>query len=235
MGLLRSRFVLLLTAVLSFFAIPAADSPAATAINCHCFQDRIYNPAARFAADEYILATSFNSLLSRSFEIPKSRVVMLKMKEGVGQNDLLIGLQISQTCGKDLQQLLAARRRGQPWSKIIRGLNGIPDVQKDQLLEIMSADIPTDKAAAGVADKLLVDFFQVPAAVIAGYRESGLREQEIALLLILAHAEDQPPAALLALRNNGGKSWSEIADGLGVEPATAGKLILQYPVKKLEE
>jgi hypothetical protein len=235
MSLLRSRFVLLLTAVLSLFAIPAADSPAATAINCHCFKERIYNPADRFAADEYILATSFNSLLSRSFAIPKSRVVMLKMKEGVGQNDLLIGLQISQKCGKDLQQLLTARRQGQPWSEIIRGLDGIPDVQKDQLLETMGADIPTDKAAAGVADKLLADFFQVPTAVITGYRESGLREQEIALLLILAHTGDQQPAALLELRNRGGNSWSEIADGLGIEPAAAGKLILQYPVKKIEE
>jgi hypothetical protein len=235
MILLRSRVVLLLTAVLSLFATPAADSPAATAINCHCFKDRIYNPAARFAADEYILATSFNSLLSRSFAIPKSRVVMLKMKEGVRQDDLLIGLQISQTCGEDPQQLFTARRQGQPWSEIIRGLNRIPDVQKDQLLETMGADNPTDKAAAGVADKLLADFFQVPTAVITGYRESGLREQEIALLLILAHVGDRQPAALLELRNKGGKSWSEIADGLGVEPAAAGKLILQYPVKKLEE
>ena len=60
-----------LGAALIFVCLGTTGLPvfAQSTINCHCFLDRSYDPADKFAADEYILATSFNSLLAKSFDI----------------------------------------------------------------------------------------------------------------------------------------------------------------------
>ena len=59
--------------VMLLFWGPVQNSFAESTINCHCFQDRSFDPGDKFAADDYILATSFNSLLAKSFDITKNR------------------------------------------------------------------------------------------------------------------------------------------------------------------
>ncbi len=219
---------------LLFFFGPAHDSFAESAINCHCFQDRTYNPADKFAADDYILATSFNSLLAKSFSMPKRRIVMLKMKEGVGQDDLLVGLKIANVTGIDLQKLLTLRRDKKfTWSTIISDLADKEHFNKDRLVEAIRSGLSVDEAGAGVADELIADFFKVPAETIQRFRTTGLNEKEMAVLFILAHAGDRKPEALVDLRTKEGKSWSEIANGFNIEPVAAGKLIIQYPAKQI--
>ena len=91
--------------LLLFLVASVNVSWAESAVTCHCFQDRSYDPVDKFAADDYILATSFNSLLAKSFDISKKQVVMLKMDEGVGQDDLLVGLKLTKLTGGYLEQL----------------------------------------------------------------------------------------------------------------------------------
>jgi hypothetical protein len=98
-NLLKPKTALFLLALLLFVLAPAHTSFAASTVNCHCFQDRSYDPGDKFAADDYILATSFNSLLAKSFDISKKQVVMLKMNEGVNQDDLLVGLKLTKLTG----------------------------------------------------------------------------------------------------------------------------------------
>ena len=62
---------------------------------------------------------------------------------------------------------------------------------------------------------------------------SGLNEKEMALLFILVHAGGLKPEALVMQYKKQGRSWSEIAYNLGLEPDAAGKLILAYPAKKI--
>jgi hypothetical protein len=160
---------------------------------------------------------------------------MLKMKDGVGQNDLLIGLQIARTTGIDLQQLLGLRRQGLAWSAVIDNL--VPDeaIKKSRLLETIKAGISIQVAGAGIADKRIGEFFTVPDTTIQQFRQNGLNEKEMTLVLILAHTRDQKPSVLVKQHNKDGRSWSEIADRMGIEPAVAGKLILQYPARQLPE
>ena len=55
------------------------------------------------------------------------------------------------------------------------------------------------------------------------------------LVLILAHVSNRTPAEIVEQYNEKNSSWSAIADSLGIEPAAAGKLILQYPARQLRE
>ena len=213
-----------------FFSLAAVgNSGAESAITCHCFTQRTYDPGDRFAADGYLLATSFNSLLARSFAMPKREIVMLKMKQGVGQNDLLIGLEIAGAAGVDLRQLLELRRQGQTWAEIIAAPGLAEKIKKDPMLEALGSSMSNAEAGARVADRLIADFYTVPLEVIGMFRESGLNEREINLLFILAHGSGRGLRQIAAMYTREGKSWSEIADSLGIEPAAAGRLILQYP------
>jgi hypothetical protein len=235
MNLLHPKTALILILLTLFLVVPGRDISAETTINCHCFQDRTYNPAAPRAADDYILATSFNSFLSRWFAVPKKEIVMLKMKEGVGQDDLLVGLQIARTTGIDLQQLLGQRRQGLAWSAIINDLVSDETIKKSRLLETIEAGLPVKEVGAGIADQLIGEFYAVPEATIQEFRQNGLNAKEMTLVLILAHARDQKAAALMKQHTKQGRSWSAIANSLGIEPVGTGKLILQYPARQLPE
>jgi len=227
-----SLFFILLT---FFFVVPGFAVSAESTINCHCFKDRTFNPADPWAADDYILATCFNSFLSRSFAVPKREIVMLKMKEGVGQDDLLIGLQISRITGTDLQQLLGQRRQGIGWSAIVAAMLLNDTLKNNRFLDTILTGIPDVEAGAMVADTRIGEFFGVEDDTIQQLRKNGLNEKEITLVLILAHVENQKPAMLVDQHDKENRSWSAIATGFGIEPAAAGKLILQYPAKQLPE
>lgn len=232
MHLLKTRPALFF---LIFFLLSlgtVSSSLAESTIKCHCFKDRTYNPADTFASDDYILATSFNSLLAKKFAVSKREIVLLKMKQGVGQNDLIIGLQVAGAAGLDFQQLLSQRRKKHTWAEIVAGLEKDGKIRKGRFAKEIMPGIPVAEAGARVADAIIADFYKVPIESVQKFRAAGLNEKELALLFVLAHAGERKPEVLAARHSKEGKSWSEIANRLNIEPAVAGKLILQYPAKK---
>ena len=231
--MLKSKTALFLLSLLLISLVPAANLFAESTINCHCFQDRSYDPADKFAADDYILATSFNSLLAKSFDISKKQVVMLKMDEGVGQDDLLVGLKITRLSGGYLEQLLGLRRAGYTWSQIVSGMEQQEIINNDKLAKAIKAGMPVFEAGAGVADEMIEGFYAMPAEEVKRFRAYGLDEKEMALVFILAHFKNQKPEIYVEQYKKQGSSWSQIAFNLGVEPAAAGKLILAYPAKQI--
>jgi hypothetical protein len=235
MHLRQSKYLFVKLTLFLCVVIPSGNVVAESAISCHCFQDRTFQPAEPFAADDYILATSFNSLLARSFDIPKRQIVMLKMKEGVGQNDLLVGLKVAKITGVDLEKLLGHRRENQSWPMIIASLKQQGTIEKDRILATIGSGMAVDKAGDGIADELIGNFYSVPAEDVQQLRQAGLNEKEMALVFVLAHASDRQPQELVGQHNREGKSWSRIADSLGIEPAAAGKLVLHYPAKQINE
>lgn len=208
---------------------------AQSAVTCHCFTERDYNPADRFAADDYILATSFNSLLARYFAVSKGQIVMLKMKQGVPQDDLLIGLKVSQIGDGNINNLLRLRRAGKTWQEIIAGMEQHDRLESDPLLKRIIAGVPVDEAGRGIADEIIGRFYAIPADQINKLRKTGLSEKEITLLFILVHVGNQNLETLLKQQREQSKSWSEIAHGLGIDPKAAGRLILAYPAKQINE
>ncbi|HDS16446.1 MAG TPA: hypothetical protein ENN66_07550 [Proteobacteria bacterium] len=79
----------IVTAIILAIIPAAAPGLLRAAPSCHCFRQREYDPGNHFAADTYLLATSFNSLLARYFGVEKKELVLLKMKGGIDEDELL--------------------------------------------------------------------------------------------------------------------------------------------------
>ena len=234
-NLLKSKSSFFLTIFILFSLGIAGQVYAESAIQCHCFTERSYNPADRFASDEYILATSFNSLLARSFAIPKRQIVMIKMNEGVAQDDLLTGLKIAKITGVDIRKFLRLHKKNNTWAEIVSGLSQKEKIKNDPLLEAIQSGMPVEEAGIRIADEIIGEFYQIKPDTISKLRMSGLNEKEINLISIFAHAREQQPEVLVEQYKNQGRSWSEIAHNLGVEPDTTGKLIAAYPARQIPE
>jgi len=235
MILLKIKATLFLVILIFSSLGSASQAFSESTIQCHCFKNRSYNAADRYAADDYILATSFNSLLARSFALPKRQIVMIKMNEGVAQDDLLIGLKISKTTGIAIQELFRLRKEKKTWTEIISGLPLEKKIRNDPLLEALRSGIPVEQAGLMVAEEIIGEFYRIAPEEIQKLGMSGLNEKEINLIYILAHAGEKRPEVLAELYKKKGKSWSEIAFNLGVEPQIAGKLIQAYPARAITE
>jgi len=98
-------------------------------------------------------------------------------------------------------------------------------------LEAIEAGMPAEEAGIRIVDEIIGEFYQIKPEEINKLRMSGLNEKEMNLIFILAHAREQNPEILVEQYKKQGRSWSEIAYNLGLEPDEVGKLILAYPVK----
>ena len=236
MKLLQSKICLLfILSLLCCLRWPQPVFPE-SAIECHCFKARAYNPADRFAADEYILATCFNSLLAKVFNIPKSKIIMIKMNEGVSQDELLISLKLSEITGEDPSRYFRQRQENVSWPQIIFGLTQPEAIRKDAILQAVMTGIPAEEAGARIADDMIGAFYGIAPDEIRKLKASGLNEKEINLVVIRGHSGDQKSDVQADKHEKQGMSWSEIANVLGLEPAAAGELILTCPAgRKAEE
>ena len=235
MKLLLVNHQILFLITMFIILAPGHQASAESTINCHCFQNRSFDPGDKFASDDYILATSFNSLLARSFEISKEQVVRLKMEEKVSQDDLLVGLKLTKITGGYLDQLLGLSGAGYSWSDIILGMEQQKPIENDKLAQEIRAGIPVEAAGDRVADEMISEFYAIPVEDIQRYRSYDLSEKEIGLVFALAHYNDEKPETFVYQYKQQGRSWSEIAFNMGLEPSAAGKLVLAYPAKQLPQ
>src|SRR5512136_2337719 len=102
----------------------AAAARAAPTVDCHCFQDRTWDPAAPASADPYVLATTRSSLLSASFGVGKGNLVRTVMA-GVPADDLWIAYWAGARAGRDPDTLLAAREKRGSWKRALAGAKGL--------------------------------------------------------------------------------------------------------------
>lgn len=205
---------------------PAVSAESAT--GCHCFKNRTYDPADTFAADDYILATSLNSLIANHYHIAKKEIVFMKMKGGVDPFDLLIGLRAAQVANADFQQLIKQRQQQISWKQILFAPGISNRIRTDTLLHAIQTGADAAIYGQRIADALIADFYGVETAEVERLRATGLSEKELALLFILARTKNIAPAILLAKHAKENESWSGIAHELGIAPDQAGKLILEY-------
>lgn len=197
--------------------------------SCHCFKDRALDPQRRFAADAYLLTTSFNSFIAANFRISKSQIVMMKMKGGVDPDDLLVALFVSRAGGVELKSLLAVIENGGSWVDIFASKSlqvGDADLQTFMAL----GEVAGDKKKAGelVTDSLLKDFFSIREQDISILRREGATAREITLVYLLEKygRRDASAADIYAMYGKEKMSWGEIAEFFGLTPKATGKLLL---------
>jgi hypothetical protein len=93
----------------------------------------------------------------------------------------------------------------------------------------LTAAIPVEEAGIRIVDEIIGELYKIKPEEINKLRMSGLNEKEMNLIFILAHGREQNPEVLVEQYKKQGRSWSEIAHNLGVEPDATGKLIIAYP------
>nr|MBF0223361.1 hypothetical protein [Desulfobulbaceae bacterium] len=222
---------LVLYLLLFTIAVFSSSGLAAESVKgCHCFKDRTYNPLAKFAADDYILATTFNSLLSKYFGISKKQIVLLKMQGSIGQDDLIIALSLSKLSVIPLEKILDLKNQKKTWQDVTADPM-ISNLQPSHTLQALRAGTVPSEVAINAANEIISSFFLIPPETVNQLRDKGLTEKELALLFILSSISGRSTEELELQHEQGGKSWSEIADSLGVMPVDAGKHILNFTQK----
>ncbi len=199
--------------------------PVEAKVNCHCFQDRTYSPEKKFAADGYLLITTFNSFLSKSFSVSKRDIVMMKMKGGVSADDVIIGLYVSHHTGQSIEVLNSQRAHEKSWQEILQQTPQASDVGEDSLLLSIQQGKSDMELASSITDHLLRSFFHIDQEHLNTLAKKNLSHKEITLFLLLASHINTPAIQLVDLQQNNSLSLSEMVHNFGFAPGDMKKLI----------
>lgn len=205
--------------------LPQTSHSANETAGCHCFRNRTFNAVDKFSSDEYLLTTTFNSLLASEFNISKRQIIMLKMEEGVANDVLVTALYLAAKTGSEVSQLLKMKQQ-QPWQEIISRLK-MDKTSSDfeKLLAFITPDVSDEQIAEYVTTQMIFNRFSPAPESVDLLRKKGLNSREIILVNTLADHTGTPAQMIAAQNRENGLSWSEIAHNFGLAPADVGKLL----------
>lgn len=190
---------------------------AATAITCHCFTDRSYDPARPTIADPYFLATTANSFFAAAFGIEKKTIVVKKQK-GVSADDLWVAYWVSTRSAADPEFMLEERKTKGSW-RLVTSTLAIPDkFLGSRLAEAMKNNAADERLAEVVVDELLLRFRFHGEHELAALRKAGARNQELVLVGLIATKTRQPAIQLYNDVKGGRSSWGALLQRAKVNP-----------------
>ena len=218
--------ILLLT--LACLCILPLSQPAGAAQtdHCHCFRNRDYDPADKFAADDYLLTTSFNSLIAATLGVSKRQIVMMKMKGGVNPQELLIALYIAHAAGSNVDLLLSIRDNGGSWQSIVTTSGVKKKAGADPILAAIAGGAADKEISGMIAEAMSRARYDTSPDIITKLRGQGFTDREICLILALHNQKSIPVQKLATMSRQQKMSWGEIAHSLNLTPSTVGKNIL---------
>ena len=205
---------LLLCALLSLAAPLTAR--AESAVDCHCFTDRTYDPARPASADAYILATTRSSLLSASFGVVKRALVQAVMT-GADPDDLFVAHWAGARLDRRATDLLDARKAAGSWKAALDG--AAPDRLGKPFSERLAADAPSAALAAIAIDDVLATRAGTPPDALRALRGLGASNGETIVAAVLGPVLKKEPAKLLAPVRARKTTWGALLDGAGIAPA----------------
>jgi hypothetical protein len=209
---MRSHLLPVMLCTILALPLPAA---AATAISCHCFTERSYDPARPTVADPYFLATAQNSFFATVFGLEK-RAVVMKKQQGVSGDDLWIAHWAAARAGVTPDDLL--QRKGS-WKDTLAKLRLIPP-PGPRTAAALALKNPTDTALAeAVVDDLLQQHGLLPEAELTSLRRERASNQEVILATLLALKTGQPPGSLRQRVKSGNASWGLLLQQAKLEPS----------------
>ncbi len=193
--------------------------------NCHCFRDRVFDPAERFKADTYLLTTVGNSLIAFHFNISKRQVVMMKMQGGTENNDLVIALYLHSLTGIDVKEILAEKEKTS-WQDMALTNSAIKAMTENPILNQIRLGETGTTISAEIYTLMLQKRYPASTDTLAALQRQGLAPREQALVLALSEHTGVPPQSISSKYKTNHLSWSEIAYNFGLQPGDAGKLVL---------
>ena len=217
------KTVLLLLLVL--LSTPVAGWSALTS-GCHCFRNRTYDPADRYSADDYLLTTTYNSLIAAAFDISKRQIVMKKMKGGINGDDLLIGLYVSARTSTPLDILLSIRDNGGSWQNILQAPNLKEKGTADPVLSAVRSGAKIERITRMITDNMLCSKYNCSRQRLDDLKKYNLSDKETGLVFALHKQTGASLEKLIDMYQQQKMSWSEIAHHFKLTPAEVGKNIL---------
>lgn len=209
-----------------YFLVTLCELGTADADGCRLplFKDRSYDPARKFAADDYILATSFNSMLARFFDISKRQIIMLRMQKGVDGQVLTISLYLGKILGVDFNTILSRHSEEKSWKEIVASVDS-QKKEKYPVIEVISKNGNDQDISRIVAKMVISKYFAIPPVSITKYRDQGLSDKEVVFSLGLSSRSGQAVDTIVSQYADKGKSWGEIADLYGIAAGEIGAII----------
>jgi DNA-binding CsgD family transcriptional regulator len=222
---MKSILFLIISALLFMNTVTVAT--AGQTGGCHCFRNREFKIDNRFIADDYLLTTSFNSLIAATLDVSKKEIIMQMMKGGVAPADLLIALYISRQTGLGADILLAIHANGGTWQEIMHSQTLKDKQGNTPVLEAITQGTETETILTQITTWMLKERYDITEKDLKMLTSYGFNYKETALLFALHKLTDTPINLLIDLTKKQGMSWSEIAHNGGMSPAEVGKAILE--------
>lgn len=206
----------------AFLFASTALSEAWAAVNCHCFRDRTFDPAAPSKADPYLLATARNGFLAGAAGIEKGAVVKARMA-GDEERDLWIAHRLALLASLPAERLFDAREAAPSWREALDGLHIAADVGGPAFTLARGRGDDAGMARA-LADEALRAGFGLSGETIADLRAQDADNGEAALAAFLAGPEEPAPTLLRDVRS-GRRTWGQILTARGEPSETVGDRI----------
>ena len=198
MRILPLFFLLILT--------PANFTWAESTINCHCFQDREYDPQRAYAADPYFLATTQNALLANLFGLSKKDVVRAKMG-GADGDSLWVGHYLAKKSGKTLDEIKPLFSAGEGWVSVVKQLN----INPEQLGPLFVAALNDQKELATVVvNEQLTENLDVAILQLQALRGQGADNKQAVMAVFLGQLSIPEPVELFTQVEDGQSSWGHL-------------------------
>lgn len=207
---------ILLLFILSFLCVVSA--PAASTVECHCFQERQYQPEKSQAADPYFLATTQNSLMSVMFQVDKKVLVRAKMSGSDGQS-LWIASYLADQSGKSLSDINRVRSASDSWKNTVLKLKIKSNQLDSGFVELLNE---TEKLADYIVDDALITRLQAQRTTLFKLRQRQAGNQELILAVFLGRVSGVGPERIYAQFVDG-ESWGKLLydqglfDGAAIE------------------
>ncbi len=190
---------------------------AASAVSCHCFRDRNFDPGRPAAADPYVLATAQNSLLATAFGLDKGALVKAKMTGTPGE-DLWVAHWAAEKTGTRAADLLDSRSRSAAWTGAFGAL-GLPAARLGPRAAPLLRRASSDGALARVAqDDVLHTRLGVDEASLRDLASAGPGLGEAAAAALLSRRSSRSPLESYRAVAEGRASWGAMFHEAGIEP-----------------
>ena len=214
-------FIILIFALTGF-------AQAKSAISCHCFQEREYDPQRAYAADPYFLATTQNSLLAKLFGVSKKDVVRAKMS-GADGDSLWVGHYLAQNSGRSIDEVDALFTQKDGWRGVVQQLQIAPERLSPRF---MAALDDQQQLATVVVDAQLLENLKLTPLQLQRLREQGADNHRTIMAVFISQSGQQEPAELFTRVAAGQTSWGRL---LAEQKLFNGAAIIQRWDRLLEK
>lgn len=185
------------------------SSPAATAITCHCFTDRSYDPARPSLADPYLLATAQNSFFAVLFNVDKKTIVM-KKQAGGSADDLWVAYWVASKSGRTGETILAMKEKKQSWKEVVVTMGIPPRTLGEPFAAEVAGGALDARLSQLIVDAVLLRHRLLGEQELVAMRKEWASNQEVIMTALIAIKTKRSAVRVYRDVKSGTKSWGRL-------------------------